>query len=493
MDIKLKITDLEKLFLDWSGEIAENTHAMPISGSERRYYRMTAASGKTALGVYNNNRFENSAFVNFTQKFRGIGINVPEIYISDLDQDIYMVQDLGDLSLLQYLENERKLNKGNLSDNVFDKYKSALEQLAFLQIEGAKVINYDNCYPSSEFDQKSMMADCHLFKYWFLFPTHAIFDDSLLEKDFETLCQYLYEPECPFFMFRDFQARNIMVSNEQLYFIDYQGGRKGPLQYDVASLLFQAKAALPAETRKLLLDHYFDTILQYTTIEKADFYNRYYGLVLLRSMQVLGAYGFKGYYQRKEHFISSIPYAIENLRWWLDQIDFPLELPELKKVLGAIIKRQDLFPNKENAERSADSKPLKLHLRSFSYKKGLPEDTSGGHGQGFIFDCRLIHNPGRYEHFKMQSGLDRDVKEFLEKDGEMAVFLAPIIQILEQAIDKYLQRGFEYLGINFGCTGGQHRSVYATETIAAYLSKKYGNEIMNIIIEHREKESWLKK
>lgn len=490
MDLNNKIEALKALFLLWSGEVSISTEALPVSGSERLYFRLKNASGQTALGVYNGNKPENAAFISFSESFKQLGIKVPQIYSIDLDADIYLVEDLGDCSLLQLLEKERKEKNTDFPETMFHWYQKALEQLAYLQIEGSKTIDYKYCYPSERFDRRAMLADCHLFKYWYLFPTQTAFDELALEADFEALCDFLEMQDSPFFMFRDFQARNIMVHDQSLYFIDYQGGRRGPLQYDVASLLFQAKAALPNTVRTSLLEYYIEKVQNHIQIDKNDFRAKYYGFVLLRCLQVLGAYGFKGFFQRKEHFLSSIPYAIENLRFWLNEVDFPLALPELRKVLKSIVVRQDLFPKKEVLQRPEESKPLHLHLRSFSYKKGLPADESGGHGQGFIFDCRLIHNPGRYEHFKKQSGLDRDVKDFLEKDGEIAIFLSPIFQILDQAIEKYLGRGFEYLGINFGCTGGQHRSVYATEAVAAYLQKKYSAHHIQISVEHRERDGW---
>jgi aminoglycoside/choline kinase family phosphotransferase len=483
------IEHLYNLYFSFNNKTPARIEALPLSGSERRYFRLFS-SNASIIGVYNSNIAENETYFYFTEQFKNNQISAPEIYLISEQRNAYLIEDLGDNSLLQILENDRKEN-GEISENTLNLYKETLKTLAGIQIKTDKSIDYNRCYQSPVFDKKSMLSDCQLFKYWYLFPTQTAYDETALERDFEQLCDFLFQPDAFHFMYRDFQARNIMVKDNKPYFIDFQGGRRGPLQYDVASLLFQAKAQLPDTLRVSLLEYYCDCLEEFIAFDRDQFKENYYGFVLLRTLQVLGAYGFKGFYQRKEHFLQSIPFALKNLENWLSSVHFPLELPELRKVLKAIIDRNKIFPEKESYE-NAPQKPLKLHIRSFSYKRGLPEDLSDGHGQGYIFDCRIIHNPGRYEHFKTLSGLDRYVIEFLEREGEMHQFLKPVMQILEQAIDKYLNRNFEYLGINFGCTGGQHRSVYAAEFIANALREKYLSKGIELIIEHREKSYWPK-
>lgn len=483
------IDKLKTIYSSYAEVALDRISALPLSGSERRYFRFFDKNNKSILAVYNPNIAENEAYFYFSSILKESAVNVPEILMISLERSHYLIEDLGDNSLLQLLENDRKV-EGSISENIINLYKKALKSLAVIQLKVDKKIDYSKCFQSNEFDKKSMLTDCNLFKYWYLYPTQMPFDEIALEKDFEQLCEFLYNPVAFHFMYRDFQARNIMVKDNEVYFIDFQGGRKGPLQYDLASLLFQAKAQLPEHLRENLLEYYLDCLQKDIEIDRSQFKKYYYGFVLLRSLQVLGAYGFKGFYQRKEHFLQSIPFALKNLENWLSSAPFPLELTELRRVLTSITKRNSIFPEREIYEQS-NQKPLMLHIRSFSYKRGLPEDISEGHGQGYIFDCRIIHNPGRYDTFKAQSGLDRDVIEFLEREGEMHQFLKPVMSILEMAIDKYLNRNFDYLGINFGCTGGQHRSVYAAEHVAAMLREKYSDSV-TVLLEHRESAYWKK-
>lgn len=489
MDTSDIIPKLSDLFAQWSGTTADDIIPLPLSGSDRRYFRLSNKT-LTAIAVYNTNTPENRAFIQFTAAFRSIGMTVPTIYATDFDGDIYLLEDLGDMTLLQLLENARKSVSETESDfppELWDYYREALEKLARLQIEGTKVIDYNYCYPTAIFGEQSMLWDCYQFKYWYLQPTHRLFDETALEHDFQQLSKYLAGAPSDYFMFRDFQARNIMLHRDELYFIDYQGGRKGPLQYDVASLLFQAKARIPNEVRAVLLNHYIQVVKSLTDLDEPTFRNYYYGFVLMRCMQVLGAYGFKGYYQRKAHFLSSIPYALDNLRWLLTSVQLPIEIPHLWRVLTDITQEN----NQQNTLQPIIESPkptLNLYIQSFSYHKGLPPDDSG-HGIGFVFDCRLIHNPGRYAAYKALSGLDSAVKAFFEKEEEMFEFLALVFKIVDKAVAKYLQRGFTDLGINFGCTGGQHRSVYAAEATASHLQACFGNKI-TIKIQHREQNSW---
>jgi aminoglycoside/choline kinase family phosphotransferase len=486
LDKAKTLEHIHSLFEAWAGQLPDSTEILPVSGSDRRYFRLKTKE-KTAIAAYNKNREENEAFIYFSKHFRTLGIAVPAIYCSDLDEDVYLIEDLGDQALLAYLLEERAATGSDFPEEIEAYYQEALRKLAFLQIRGTENLDYSKCYPTSIFNQQSMLWDCNQFKYWYLQPTQTQFNEMALEADFQKLTAYLMQAEQAFFMFRDFQARNIMIHQEELFFIDYQGGRKGPLQYDVVSLLFQAKAAIPHEKRLQLLDFYLNEVESLIEIDREQFKNYYYGFVLLRTMQVLGAYGFKGYYQRKAHFLTSIPFALRNLAWWMKEIDFPLEIPHLRLVFGRILEQAETQPVLEQPQLPKER--LRLHMSSFSYKAGLPEDKSG-HGAGFVFDCRCIHNPGRYEEYKKLSGLDQPVKTFFWKDGEMERFLPPIFETLGQAVKKYLDRGFSDLGINFGCTGGQHRSVYAVEAAAKFLKQEFGEDFLDIRIEHRERFMW---
>lgn len=332
-----------------------------------------------------------------------------------------------------------------------------------------------------------MFWDFNYFKYHFLLPSQVGFDEVALEKDFHQLADFLLQADNEYFMFRDFQSRNILIRNGNPYFIDYQGGRKGALQYDLASLLYQAKANIPSDIRESLIQHYLDTASQLTAVDRASFLAYFYGYVLMRNIQVLGAYGFRGLYERKAHFLLSIPYGLKNIQWLLDEGMIPLPLPELTRCLQAIIDSQKFDPfDKSKAENSL----LKVYINSFSYHKRTIPVESSGNGGGFVFDCRFLHNPGRYEPYKKLSGKDESVINFLKHFSEMDTFLNNAYRMVDAAVENYLERSFTHLEINFGCTGGQHRSVYAADQMAAHLKEKYG---LQIILNHLEQSSWAKE
>ena len=325
-----------------------------------------------------------------------------------------------------------------------------------------------------------MLWDLHYFKYYFLKLTQTPFDEQKLEDDFTTLIEFLLSTKIDFFMYRDFQSRNIMLKNDELYFIDYQGGRKGALQYDVASLLYDAKANIPQQIRDELLEHYLSTLNQIIKVDKDEFKKLYYGYVLIRILQAMGAYGFRGIYEKKAHFLKSIPYAVNNIEYLLSNNLLPHGLNELNSALNHILKNRSLrkFISIEDSEK------LTVSINSFSYKSSIPVDLSGN-GGGFVFDCRSLHNPGRYDEFKMLTGKDESVIEYLNKQLDVQEFLSDITSIIERTINTYTQRGFSHLMINFGCTGGQHRSVYCAERLAEYLNKIID---ANVILQHTELE-----
>ncbi len=470
------ITDqLSLLFKNWSGNDPDSVSALSVSGSDRLYFRL-ANRNATALGAYHPNPYENKAFQEFTRHFLAQGMPVPEIYISGNDPAYYLLQDLGDTSLFSLLEQTGP--DGKLADETSHYYKESLEQLARFQLIAGKGLDYSFCYPRRSFDRQSMQWDLNYFKYNFLKLAGIPFEEQALEEDFNTLIRFLEEAGSDYFMYRDFQARNIMIHNNKPYFIDYQGGRKGPIQYDVASLLFQVRAGLPADVREKLLAHYMNAAAQLSTFDQKDFLRHYYGFVLLRLLQVLGAYGYRGLFEKKEHFILSIPYATSNLNWFLQTIELPVRLPELERCIEYIC-REEETPKKPTAYR-----PGRLHVsvNSFSYKNAVPEDRSGN-GGGYVFDCRALPNPGREEQFRAFNGRDEIIKDYMKRKPETGEFLVNTIKLVEGSIENYLDRGFNHLMISFGCTGGQHRSVYCAEAIALHLRTKFD---VDVHLEHQE-------
>ena len=468
---------IKNLFVNWAKEEVEKIEHLALSGSDRKYFRITSKT-KQVLGVHNHDKKENIAFLNFTKHFKNKGLNVPEILAEDLENDIYLLQDLGNTTLFAFLSEEKKKNVFTV--DLLETYKKVISELPKFQIQSGTDLDYSVCYPRASFDKQSMMWDLSYFKYYFLKLAQIPFDEQKLEDDFETFTNYLLQANGDYFLYRDFQSRNIMLLNEEPYFIDYQGGRKGVLQYDLASLLYDAKAAIPQDDRNKLLNYYLNTLEKYIKVDRKEFIDYYYGFVLIRIMQAMGAYGFRGFYERKEHFLASIPYAIENLSWILDNIELPIELPTLMKVLRKLPKSEKL------KQLEADKKQTKLtvEVNSFSYKRTIPVDVSGN-GGGFVFDCRALPNPGRIEEYKTLTGVDKEVIEFLSKEKEVSEFINTTIKLIEQSVNRYSERYFSNLMVNFGCTGGQHRSVYCAEKITEHFRKNF-DVIVNL--RHREQE-----
>ncbi|MFO8001681.1 MAG: RNase adapter RapZ [Marinilabilia sp.] len=467
-------TELKKEFLDWANEPAESFTPLPLSGSDRRYYRI-AGPTQHALGATNPDKKENRAFIEFSRYFKSHGLPVPEIYRVSPTGTSYLLEDFGNTTLYDWLSTSRSGKE--IPANIIDFYKRSLEWLVRFQVKGAEGLDFSLCYPRHSFDKQSMLWDLHYFKYYFLKLAHIPFDEQLLEDDFNAFADYLQETDCNYFLYRDFQSRNIMVTDNGPAFIDYQGGRRGALQYDLASLLYDAKADLPHDIREELLEHYMSSLNERVDINEADFRNYFHGYVFIRIMQAMGAYGFRGFYEKKEHFLKSIPFAIENLKYLLENARLPIKLPALMKALEQVTRSTEL-------QKISQPVTLTVSINSFSYKRGVPIDYSG-HGGGFVFDCRCIHNPGKYEEYKDKTGHDPEVIAFFEKEDEMDTFLQNVYALADQSVSKYLERGFKHLMFNFGCTGGQHRSVYCAEKLAMYLKKKYA---ININLKHQEIE-----
>lgn len=474
------INTLERLFEDHFGLKPEKTELLPVSGSDRRYYRISGGNN-TAIGTYNTNISENNTYYYFTGLFSKHGINVPEIYITSKDRKHYLQQDLGTTSLFDMLTKEGH------TKNVQSYFHKALAQLAKLQWLAGREADYDQCFSTRHFDEKAIMADLLYFKYYFADLQNIQYDKGLLMEEMQQYAKELGRLQPQMLMYRDFQSRNIMIHNEQVYFIDFQGAMEGSPQYDIASLLWQAKAQLPDVWKEELLNGYIKSMneLHITRVDEIHFRKGYQQFVLLRILQVLGAYGFRGLLQLKPHFVTSIGPALKNLDKFLSDNPSLPAYPELRKLLEQM-SSADMQSKYVQPERSADVK-LQVQVMSFSYKNGIPKDK-GSHGGGYVFDCRGILNPGRYAAYKHLTGQDEAVKHFLERDTRMPEFLAQVYGLVSLNVDDYLSRGFENLTVAFGCTGGQHRSVYAAETLAKYLRNKYNIEV---IVSHLNQEKWV--
>ncbi len=458
---------IEKVYESWSGKPSVSIDVLPQSGSERRYFRIHTGKGYSLLATYGANIQENESFLYFSNHFYKKQLPVPEIYFISEDRLIYLQQDFGDVSLSSQLEKE-----GNTS-TLYSLFKESLQNIANLQVKGNAGLDYKKCLTNKEFGKQAILADLLYFKYYFLDALRKPYDKQRLLDDFDALSNYLTHTEYKYFMFRDFQSRNIMIKPDGgLGFIDYQGGMKGAPQYDVASLLWQAKANLPDEWKNNLLNDYMDFFEETigTTIDRNIFKTQYNGYVLLRLLQVLGAYGFRGLFERKAHFLTSIPLALQNLKTFLNNQSIGISVPEFKKVL-------DICTSNEVIEQftplqAIDSTPLVVKICSFSYRNELPVDETEN-GGGFIFDCRGILNPGRVDVMKTQHGRDKAVKDFLEQQTQMPDFLNSVFDIVDISVEEYIKRGFESLMVSFGCTGGQHRSVYAADALARHLKNKF--------------------
>jgi aminoglycoside/choline kinase family phosphotransferase len=458
-----KVLDFFKTIIS---DVITKIDAIPLSGGDRRYFRFHTPAN-SFIGCYNENIKENETFFYFTTHFRRYQAPLPKVIAINEEKNIYLLQDLGTDSLLDILQKE------GFSGNVMGLYKKSLEQLARMQILGGETLDYNQCLTAKEFGKQAILSDLLYFKYYFIDTLKIPYDKQELIEDFEDLATYLTKTEYKYFMFRDFQSRNVIIKDGEVNFIDYQGGMKGALQYDVASLLWQAKADLSDEWKTQLLDYYMDCINVHlpNPVNREVFVSQYNGYVIIRLLQVLGAYGFRGLFERKAHFLTSIPLALRNLRWFINNKKVGLIVPELDKILNHITS-EEIIARFENIKADEHTKLL-VKVKSFSYKKsGIPKDETEN-GGGFVFDCRGILNPGRFEPYKQLTGRDKEVQDFLEQQTVMPDFLNNIYNIVDISVEDYIKRGFESLAINFGCTGGQHRSVYAAEQVARHLRNKY--------------------
>jgi aminoglycoside/choline kinase family phosphotransferase len=470
------IKQAEALFNKWSEAKAISIVPLPESGSYRHYFRITSAKGQV-LGVHNSDNRENHAFIYLSRHLLKTGNHIPEVFAEDLKNHVYLEQDLGDTTLFNYLADIRK--KDESDEKILKIYRRVIDAMPGLQVHSIQGIDYSYCYPRAEFDVQSMIWDMNYFKYCLLKPLKVEFYEQDLEDDFLKIVHWLIETDRNSFMFRDFQSRNIMIYKKELYFIDFQGGRKGPLQYDLASLLFEAKTHLSEDIRQELLDYYLDVFSRaFSWFNPEKFLEYYYGFVYLRLMQAMGAYGFRGYIERKPLFLQSLPYAVKTLSWLMENKPIPLNLTSLPAVFEKLIN----LPRVRDYEVKQDI--FTITVNSFAYKNGIPQDHSGN-GGGFVFDCRCLENPGRYDEYKDLTGRDQPVIDFLTNKPDVQKFISLTFPLIDQAVEVYSKRGFTHFMVSFGCTGGRHRSVYMTEQLTEYLKNKYD---ANIVTVHHELE-----
>ena len=450
-------------------------------GSNRHYYREVDAQGKTYIRVEGTNKEENSAFIYLSQHFASKGLPVPRVYEVSEEGMTYTQDDLGDLLLFDAIRHGREMGEFSVEEK--DLLARTLRALAHIQIKGAEDLDWSRCFPVPAMDERAIRWDLNYFKYCFLKGTKIEFSEPLLEDEFDHLTAVILAQPADSFLYRDCQSRNVMIKDGQPFFIDFQGGRRGPTQYDVASFLWQAKANIPAALREELIELYLNELQSLLpSLDKQAWKEALPHFVLFRTLQVLGAYGYRGFFERKQHFIQSIPNALRNLREVLECLrdDYPYLCTVAAQLVSTIL--SDTTADKTSQNLPAPN-ALLVTVYSFSFKKGLPVDESGN-GGGYIFDCRSTHNPGKYEQYKQLTGLDQPVIDFLEQDGEIITFLQSVDKLVDHHVERFLERGFTHLQVSFGCTGGQHRSVYSAEYTAKRLHAKYGVRVHLI---HRER------
>jgi aminoglycoside/choline kinase family phosphotransferase len=472
---------LKKLFEDHFHSPVERIQPLQgeLGGSGRKIIRLSGA-GHQAIGILYGVREENAAFLAFSRHFLRHGLLVPEIYGQDLNHGAYLEEDLGDITLFDFLSQNRHAD--DIAPPVIEFYRKVVAELPRFQIDAGRDLDYSVCYPRGSFDRQSINWDLNYFKYYFLRLAGIPFNEQALEDDFDRLTNLLLQAPGDYFLYRDFQSRNVMLRDGQPFFVDYQGGRKGALQYDIASLLFDAKADLPPELRQQLLDSYLEALAQHMKLDRDAFLRYYYAFVYVRIMQALGAYGFRGFYERKAHFLQSVPFALKNLRWLLHHAKLPIELPTLMSAFQNMLASEKL--KRLVPETHPPTKDLVVRIFSFSFHHELPKDDTGN-GGGFIFDGRSLPNPGREDRFKQLTGKDAPVIDYLNQQESVHQFLSNAASLVDSSLAAYQQRGFKNLMVSFGCTGGQHRSVFLAEHLAQRLRGRGGVEV---VVRHLELE-----
>ena len=461
---------LRPLFESYTGRQLADIQELASSGSHRRYFRLTGGN-LSLIGVIGTSLEENRCFVTMARHFREKGLHVPAVFAQSPDGLAYIQEDLGSGNLFEMVSQGR--SSGIYSAYEKDLLNRTIEQLPRIQFLGAQGLDWSVCYPQAAFDARMVDFDLNYFKYCFLKATGLEFNEILLQEDFEKFKADLLREDDNTFLYRDFQARNVMIRDGEPWFIDFQGGRRGPIYYDVASFIWQARARYPESLKQELIRSYLRALQSFKQVDEKQFLERLRLFVLFRTLQVLGAYGFRGYFEKKPHFIASVPYALSNLRTLL-RTPFR-DYPYLNDLLGRLAVMPQL-------NETADDHRLEVHIFSFSYKKGIPADSSGN-GGGYVFDCRSVNNPGKYEYYRQFNGTDPEVIKFLEDDGEVTVFLDSVYELVDAHVKRFIERKFTHLQVCFGCTGGQHRSVYCAEHLAAHLAHRYD---IKVIVTHRE-------
>ena len=468
---------LKRLFAQHYRQPAEQVQPLQgqLGGSGRTIVRL-AGGDRSAIGILYSVREENVAFLEFSRHFRRHGLPVPEIYAEDLSQGAYLEEDLGDTTLFEFLGKNRAGE--DVSPLAIEAYRKVVAVLPRFQVEAGRDLNYKVCYPRSSFDRQSIAWDLNYFKYYFLRLAGVPFNEQALEYDFSRLTKFLLAANHDYFLYRDFQSRNVMLLDGQPFFLDYQGGRKGALQYDIGSLLYDGKADLPPELRQQLLDYYLECLGRFIDVKPEAFMEHYYAYVYVRILQALGAYGFRGFYERKAHFLQSVPYALKNLRWLADHVKLPIALPALMDAL------KDISASEKLLGLASPAEVLTVRIFSFSFHREMPTDEAGN-GGGFVFDARSLPNPGREEQFRELTGKDAAVIDYLGRQASVHQFITAVLSLVDQSVSQYKSRGFKNLMVSFGCTGGQHRSVYLAEQLAKHLrgSSGVGVEVRHIELE----------
>lgn len=502
------MANLKELYKQWCGKEPVSLEKIEGSGSNREYYRIYGDDGSTVIGVNGVSRDEDHAFLYLTKHFGQRKLPVPRILAASEDELCYLQTDLGNMSLFEAVKGGR-MSGGRYNEHEKELLRRTIRELPNIQLRGARGLDWRNCYPQPEFDEESVLFDLNYFKYCFLKPSSLDFHELKLEANFHLFAKDLVSEPSESFLYRDFQARNVMLTQDgRPQFIDYQGGRRGPYYYDLASFLWQASALYSHKLRQELIGEYYKSLKHYIEVPPLrHFHSRLRLFVLFRTLQVLGAYGYRGYFERKKHFIDSIPPAMDNLRELLvyeSEFPYPYMMDMLRRLteLPQYAHIEQPVPGRTDGLRIADSNPytsnpqdgpatfskydgkgpLVVRVFSFSYRKGIPEDPSGN-GGGYVFDCRSTHNPGRYEPYKKLTGLDEPVIRFLEDDGEILTFLDSVYKLADAHVKRYMERGFTSLMFSFGCTGGQHRSVYSAQHLAEHIHDKFGVEVQ---VNHRE-------
>lgn len=473
------------------GVVPERSELLAGAGSSRRYVRLYLPENKegsydvprTVVATAGEDIRENRAFIDLSRVFQeharlhGQSLT-PRIYAVSDSGRVYLQEDLGPLSFLEWMESVRR--ECDDADIIIEEsVKDVLTGLLRLQTLPANL--WKDAVMAAPFGIRRIESDLHYFKNCFLRPSGVGFNEERLDMEIGAFADAVatYQPEMTGFMMRDFQSRNVMVHPDSRYpvtpvFIDYQGGMSGPMIYDAISFLWQAKARFSSQFRHRMLEFYAGKLEEMRDISMSESLGIGRRLILLRLLQVLGAYGFRGLIEHKSHFLESINPALGNLREALDE-GMLNDFPELQRCCRSLVELERFH--------AAPHEGLRVEILSFSYKKGYPENLTGN-GGGFVFDCRGMHNPGRYEEYKGLTGRDLDVIDFLEERGEVQDFMKNVFGLVVPTVETYLRRGFSDLQVAFGCTGGRHRSVYCAESLARELRRRFSSP--EILLIHRE-------